>query len=145
MRLACCSASSAASAVPPPSSANRATSRLRLVRPERSSCSSCSALPIFAGVYAAGLVLVFTASRYRAPLWPLLTIAAVAAVMALATEPRARRRLAGLGAVVALVLVAVVPGPFAQESVDLEAELWHGLGFNQLRRGELAPAAARRR
>ena len=26
--------------------------------------------------------------------------------------------------------------------MDLEAELWHGLGFNQLRRGELAPAAA---
>ena len=93
-------------------------------------------LPIFVSAYALGLVLVFTAARYRAPLWPLLAVAAVAGVVEVVRNRR------WLVVKAALLLLATLPGPFVQERVDLTPELWHGLGFNQLQRNEVVPAAA---
>jgi len=98
-------------------------------------------LALVPGSYALALIAVFVAARYRAPLWPLLAIAAVAGAQELGRARGRRLALAAGGLVVALV-VSVVPGPFAPETVDLRAEQWHGVGFNQLRRGELAAAEA---
>ncbi len=99
-------------------------------------------VPLTALAYALGLVLVFTSARYRAPLWPLAAVGAVAGVQALLRH-RDRRRLAVAGVVLGVLVVAgTVPGPFAQERLDLRAEMWHGVGFNQLQRGELPRAEA---
>ncbi|HOX26962.1 MAG TPA: glycosyltransferase family 39 protein [Candidatus Krumholzibacteria bacterium] len=89
--------------------------------------------------WAAALVVVFAAARYRAPLWPLLSIAAVAGVQEL-LRARGRRLAALCGGLAVGLAIAVAPGPFAPETVDLTGELWHGVGFNQLRRDEY-PAA----
>lgn len=43
-------------------------------------------------------------------------------------------------AAAATLLLGVIAGPFAQERLDLRPEMWHGVGFNQMQRGEL-PAA----
>jgi len=102
-------------------------------------------VPLFVAVYAATIVAIFVASRYRAPLWPLLSLAAVAGAVEIwriwRAGPGRRRALVAAG-LLGLVLLSTVTGPFAPERVDLTAELWHGVGLNQLRRDELAPAAA---
>jgi tetratricopeptide (TPR) repeat protein len=102
-------------------------------------------VPLMILSYALVLVVVFPAARYRAPLWPLLTIAAVAGATVLWQVLRdgdARRRALAGGALLALIALVSLPGPFAQETVDLTAEMWHGVGYNQLRRDEPAAAAA---
>ncbi|MEZ4389122.1 MAG: tetratricopeptide repeat protein [Candidatus Krumholzibacteriia bacterium] len=101
-----------------------------------------SVVPVTALLYAAALVLVFTSARYRAPLWPLAAIGAVAGVQMAWRAPRRRTLVAAAVAAALLTIVGTVPGPFAQERTDLRAEMWHGVGFNQLQRGELAAAEA---
>jgi tetratricopeptide (TPR) repeat protein len=102
------------------------------------------ALVLVALAYAVSLVLVFTSARYRAPLWPLASVVAVAGAMELARCWRwgAWRRLGACVVVAAALLLGTIPGPFAQEQLDLRPEMWHGVGFNQLQRGELPAAEA---
>lgn len=100
------------------------------------------AMVLVALAYAVSLVLVFTSARYRVPLWPLASVVAVAGLVELARgRPSwSRRRCWAVVAAAATLLLGTVPGPFAQERLDLRPELWHGVGFNQLQRDEL-PAA----
>jgi tetratricopeptide (TPR) repeat protein len=65
-------------------------------------------LHIFLASYAAGIVLFFVASRYRAPLLPVLAVFAGAGGVWLAVELRARRWRAAVPAVAALVAAVVV-------------------------------------
>jgi 4-amino-4-deoxy-L-arabinose transferase-like glycosyltransferase len=93
--------------------------------------------------HAGAVVLVFVAARLRAPLVPPLALLAAAGILALARALRARRwRRAGLLALLAAALgvATSLPGPFAQERADYEAELAYGVAARLLERGELERA-----
>ena len=90
-------------------------------------------IKVLLGVLAASLILVFVSARYCASLMPLFAVlAANGFVVALAALRRRNwRELLGVGGLlVGGILVCTVPGPFAQESVDLAAELYLGVGEN---------------
>jgi tetratricopeptide (TPR) repeat protein len=87
-------------------------------------------------VYSFTLVLVFVSARYRMPLVPLLAI--LAAEGAVETVRRASASSWYSLKMVALVipaglLVSTMPGPFPQETVDLEPEIYFGVGYNHYR------------
>ncbi len=83
--------------------------------------------------YAAALILVFIASRYRAPLVPLLCILAANGLMWMGAMVRQRnwRSLVPASAIfVGMTLLATLPGPFVQEKNNLQGELHYGVGWN---------------
>jgi 4-amino-4-deoxy-L-arabinose transferase-like glycosyltransferase len=101
------------------------------------------ALAALLGVLAATLVLVFVSARYRAPLLPLVAVFAAGGLMQILAAVQ-RRQLPDLAVIAALVLggvvLSTVPGPFAQEPADLEAELYFGIAENLYDQEEWAAA-----
>jgi 4-amino-4-deoxy-L-arabinose transferase-like glycosyltransferase len=88
-------------------------------------------------VHLAGLALVFVAARYRVVGTPWLAVPAAWALVEGWSEVRRRnwRLLAPAAAAAVVVLIlATVPGPFVQESIDTEPEMWHSIGINRLHR-----------
>jgi tetratricopeptide (TPR) repeat protein len=88
---------------------------------------------LFLVTYAAAIVLVFVAARYRVVLLPVLAILAGRGSVALYQTWQARqlKPLALMaGGVGVTLLVTSLPGPFAQERHDFTAEIYHGVGFN---------------
>ena len=84
-------------------------------------------------LYGAALVLVFVSSRYKAPLIPFLAILGSFGFFLVVDMfgKKDWKRLCGAVLVGAMVTVmGTVPGPFAQEAVDLEAEVYFGVGWN---------------
>ena len=84
-------------------------------------------------LYGAALVLVFVSARYKAPLIPFLAVLGSFGFSLVAEMFRNKDRKRLSGAVVVGILVTVmgtVPGPFAQEEIDLEAEVYFGVGWN---------------
>jgi tetratricopeptide (TPR) repeat protein len=76
-------------------------------------------------LYAASIVLVFDAARYRAPIVPLLAVPAAVGLLAIVRAVRGRsiRDSVGLLAVMApVVALIVVPGPYREEALDYRAE-----------------------
>lgn len=95
-------------------------------------------------VHLAGLALVFVAARYRVAGTPWLAVAAAWALVEGARELRRRNwRLVAPAAGAALValLLATLPGPFAQEAIDTEPEMWHSIGINRMHRDNDLPGA----
>lgn len=98
---------------------------------------------VILAVFGASLVLVFVSARYRTPLVPLLAVlAGNGAVTAwrMARERETRRVAVAAALVLAMVVVGTVPGPFAQESVDLRAELHFGVGWHRYRQEDWTAA-----
>jgi 4-amino-4-deoxy-L-arabinose transferase-like glycosyltransferase len=84
-------------------------------------------------IYGGSVVLVFVAARYRLVLMPCLAVLAAQGIIALRESIRGgewRRLGAALGGALILFLLATLPGPFAQEKNDFEAEIHHGVGYN---------------
>jgi len=95
-------------------------------------------------VFSASLVLVFVSARYRAPLVPMLAVLAghgLVEAWRAVRERRTRRIAIATAVVLAVALVGTVPGPFAQEEVDLAAELHFGVGWNRYREQDWTEAA----
>ncbi len=94
--------------------------------------------------YAAAVVLVFPASRYRVPLLPLLLIWATLGAHRLAgwRHTRPRLSLGLLAGALAVSLLSALPGPFPQERAHYRAELYYCLGGIESRRGHHAQAEA---
>jgi hypothetical protein len=95
-------------------------------------------------LYGGAVVLVFVAARYRTPLVPLLAVLAGQGVVRAVRwwregHPPVARWSFGL-ALLGLA-AAVVPGPFAPETVDYEPEFHFGVGVSHYRLGEWDPAA----
>ncbi len=99
---------------------------------------------VLPAVHLAGLALVFVAARYRVVDTPWLAVPAAWALVEGGRELRRRnwRALApAAGAAVVTLLLATVPGPFVQESIDTEPEMWHSIGINRLHRDNDLPGA----
>ena len=82
-------------------------------------------------LYPASMIMVFVTSRYRAPVVPLMSVLAAGAVSAIwkMRQKRQWKKLAVSWAIVLTVGVASSStGPFSEERLDYEAELYYGLG-----------------
>jgi tetratricopeptide (TPR) repeat protein len=94
---------------------------------------------------SASIVLVFVAARYRAPLLPVIAIAAAAGLLALPGLLRSdRRQRALLGLLLAgTVLAQTLPGPFPAEQVNYSAELYRLLAIRHYQENQLSEAIHR--
>ncbi len=103
-----------------------------------------AAVWLLPATHLAGLALVFVAARYRVVGTPWLAVPAAWALVEGGRELR-RRNWRGLGpaagAAVVTLLLATLPGPFVQESIDTEPEMWHSIGINRLHRDNDLPGA----
>ena len=82
-------------------------------------------------LYPAAMILVFVTSRYRVPVIPLLSILAAGGVGMILRmgQKRQWKKLAVAGAIAMAVGVASSStGPFPEERLDYEAELYYGMG-----------------
>jgi len=96
-------------------------------------------------LYPAAVILVFASARYRAPAVPVLALLAGGGCAALLEAARARRwRKLGLllALAAAVMLAASLPGPFAEEKLDYDAELRYFLGVALENRGHTEEAKA---
>lgn len=94
-------------------------------------------------LYPLAVILVFPAARYRAPLVPVLAVAAAAGGAALVTMVRAARWRSVtvyVALLAVVVLSATLGGPFPAERIDYAAELHLLVGNRHLRNGR--PQAA---
>jgi tetratricopeptide (TPR) repeat protein len=100
---------------------------------------------LFLLLYPLSVILVLVAARYRLPVVPVMSVLAAGGCLATIEMISARRwrRVAVAGACsVGVVLLATLPGPFCEEGLDLEAEMYRGLGWNHYRAGRLDTAIA---
>jgi tetratricopeptide (TPR) repeat protein len=91
-------------------------------------------LVLFLLLYPAAVVLVFVSARYRTPVVPLLAVLAAAggaAVFRIARGGSWRQRALVLGAGAATACLAILPGPFPQERLNYQAELYHDIAMGQ--------------
>lgn len=82
--------------------------------------------------YPMAVILVFSASRLRAPLIPVLAVPAAAGVMAFAGQFRNRQYRRGIAVAAALALIAVATsmyGPYVTEDYDYAAEMYACAGY----------------
>jgi tetratricopeptide (TPR) repeat protein len=94
---------------------------------------------LFLSIYPASVVLIFVASRYRAPIIPVLSIVAAAGGAALLMDLQKRnwKRLAGAATIVLITgLIATLPGPFCEEQKNLHADFLYCLGHSQNERAQ---------
>lgn len=91
--------------------------------------------------HLAGLVLVFVAARYRVAVVPWLAVPAAWALVAGWGDLRRRNRPLAIAVALLTFLLATLPGPFAQESIDTEPEMWHSIGVNRMHRDQDLPGA----
>ncbi len=85
----------------------------------------------FLTLYPVSVVLVFVAARYRMPLVPILALPAAAGCMSLFRLVKCQcwSKLGVIGVCATIVAVLTsLPGPFAQEKTNYEAEMYYVLG-----------------
>jgi tetratricopeptide (TPR) repeat protein len=96
-----------------------------------------SPLKLLLILYPLSIILVFVTARYRTPLIPVMSVTAAAGLMSLVTMIRRLcwRRLVIVGICgFGIILLSSLPGPFPEEMIDYEAELYANVGATQLRR-----------
>ncbi len=99
---------------------------------------------LFIFFYAVSIILVFVSSRYRMPLVPVmccLGAGGIAAVYKMIRQHQSKRLTITAGCIIGIALLCSLAGPFPEESVNYEAELYYGLGSNALQSGEFDRAA----
>jgi tetratricopeptide (TPR) repeat protein len=97
----------------------------------------------FIVLYPLSIIFVFVASRYKAPMVPILTIPAAAGLVSVFKRIRLkqwREVMIMAAVVVGTVLLSTLPGPFCQEKVDLEPEFFQFVGRGMSKRGLNAEA-----
>ncbi|MCU0640088.1 MAG: tetratricopeptide repeat protein [Candidatus Krumholzibacteria bacterium] len=100
---------------------------------------------IFLAAYPMSIILVFVSSMYRTAVIPVISVAAGAGLLALFESARAKNRKI-LAPVAAIILVtaaiSTIPGPFAAEKNDYDAELHACVGYELGKMNRLEEAAA---
>jgi tetratricopeptide (TPR) repeat protein len=94
-------------------------------------------------LYPLAIILVFTASRYRTPMIPVLAVPAAAGFWHLADSIKERKHRAVLASVMIVVAVASlssVAGPFVIEDYDYEAEMLCSVGYELMKQGRFEDA-----
>lgn len=100
---------------------------------------------LYLGGFALSIVTVFVTDRYRAPMIPVLLIAAAvgAATVVRWFQNRDWRRLsAAVGCLAATAMLATLPGPFVAERMNYEPEMHDGIGRTLGRYGRYPEAVA---
>jgi len=112
-------------------------------------------IQFFVILYPLAIIVVFVSGRYRAPTIPVFAVLAAAGVLSGGTpnahtgaargKPRATRLFRWIAPLAAIMTFAVsaIPGPFCQETVDLQRELWFLVARAHERRGENIEAIER--
>lgn len=98
---------------------------------------------LYTGLFSLSIVLVFVTDRYRAPMMPVVLLAAALGGQSLVESVRRRRWPAlgaGVGCMAATVLLATLPGPFAAERMNYEPEMYDGIGRTLGRYGRFPEA-----
>ena len=96
---------------------------------------------ILLGMFGASVVLVFISARYRAPLIPLMAVLAGQGLMSITQGARQGEGVIRTSLLLVFCVLAIaLPGSFAQETVDLEPEMYFGVGHNYYRQEDW-PAA----
>ncbi len=89
-------------------------------------------------LYPAAVILVFVTARYRMPIVPVMSILAGCSTISVyqMLKNRSYRKVAVAIVIMFFVCTAtVLPGPFYEEKLDYEAELYYGLGDSLDKRG----------
>lgn len=95
------------------------------------------------GLYCVSIALVFVSARYRVAMAPLILCLAAAGgglVVQMILQRRWGRLSLASVCMVATVLLATLPGPFAAERIDYGPEISYGVGRSLARRGRVAEA-----
>ncbi|MHC5060422.1 MAG: tetratricopeptide repeat protein [Planctomycetota bacterium] len=93
--------------------------------------------------YPASVILVFVTSRYRVPIVPVISVLAAGGCLAIwqFIKQHQPKKLAATAAAIAGIAVATgLAGPFYAEQIDLEPELYCGLGDSLEKQGRPAEA-----
>ena len=100
---------------------------------------------LYLGGFALSIVTVFVTDRYRAPMIPVLLIAAAVGAGTVVHWLRGRdwkRLSAAAGCLAATALLATLPGPFVAERMNYEPEMHDGIGRTLGRYGRFPEAVA---
>ncbi len=97
-------------------------------------------------LYPASVIAVFVSSRYRMPIVPLFIIlgsAGVKKIWSFLKEKEVKKLAIASVTMGCLFLICTIPGPFLEEKINYEAELYYGLGttFDEWGRVEEAKLA----
>lgn len=93
---------------------------------------------LFVILYPISIMLVFVSARYRVPMVPVLAVLAAAGAVSAIRElqsKNSRRKALIAGVFIGMILLMTVPGPFAEEKINYEAELYYGVGCTLERMG----------
>ncbi|MCD6192336.1 MAG: glycosyltransferase family 39 protein [Candidatus Aminicenantes bacterium] len=97
----------------------------------------------FVLLHSAALILVFISSRYRMEIIPILALLAALGISGLREKIKFmdwRKRIVSVLIFVLALGCSTIPGPFCEEKLDYEAELYYFVGLQQLKKGNLALA-----
>jgi tetratricopeptide (TPR) repeat protein len=100
-------------------------------------------LKLFLIFYPLSIILVFIASRYRVAMVPVMSVTAAAGLLSLIRMIRGLywHRIVIVGICCAgIVLLSTVPGPFPEEQVNFEAELYANVASTEMARGQIQTA-----
>jgi Flp pilus assembly protein TadD len=102
-------------------------------------------LTLFVILYPLSIILVFVSARYRVPMVPVLAVLAAAGAGAVIKEFQPanwRNKLLVAAGTISMVLLMTIPGPFPEENINYEAELYYGVGCTQERMGRKREAVS---
>jgi tetratricopeptide (TPR) repeat protein len=103
------------------------------------------AMPVwlFMVFYPAAVILVFVTARYRVPIIPMMSILAAGGCGAILQKIKEKKwkKLSIAGFIfLAVVLLSSMPGPFYEEQIDYEPELYYVLGGSLRKQGDIEDA-----
>lgn len=90
-------------------------------------------------LYPAAVILVFVTARYRMPIVPVLSVLAgcsTISIYQLLRDRSYRKVVIAIVIMFFLCTATVLPGPFYEEKLDYEAELYYGLGDSLDKHGQ---------
>jgi Tfp pilus assembly protein PilF len=94
-------------------------------------------------LYPLSVILIFVSARYRTPIVPIMAVPAAMGFLVIVESVRSRNfiRLSLISAaIVALILLSSIPGPFVGESTNYEAEMHLILGIRQMELSQFGDA-----